>query len=760
MRGEGRQQASLIRLRLRLALVGLLLGTIVVNYGSLGASYDGIYNGTVGLDTAAQSGDIGVTFDAEQDFIEPVGTALAGLTGNPASPTPLPTAEDCENCLDDDGDGQVDRADSDCAPPIDGANAGLADVTAARALDKCSKAIQKAGAKLAGTRLKLAAGCLKATATCVQTNHADAACLATAAAICANNLGKLVPAKALLDAALVKNCSAPNVASADLLRAAGLGFTGETEPCSRRGTTMLAGVADVSTCVQRQHDCIIDRVIAATVPRAAELFTLAGRDVASEFPCLTASASGDGTGVAETKQKAIRKCDDAIQRAAQRLIGARLKTVQSCSAAVFACLQVTSGDGACLAKSQPKCTKAFGKLPGLDAALTAAIVKSCGTGSLDGADLTADQGLGFGRLAGRCSALGIAGLASPDDVAGCLVRELRCRSLQLLESETPRLVELIGAGGETLGPSPTPTATATPIPTPTQTAPPGFWDASSIPAAKNVMMFKFLNRTNGQYDDAHVFWSVTINNVTQTHSIAEQPLFDMPAHSSGRIYVYLGSVGKTPTNYYDFLEYTIGPTQFNGNTTRVDAFGVKLAMRLHCTDGFEATVGENPATFAEDRSATFQRFVDAVPAEFKQLAQLQAPYRILNPGPGGFDAGGQYANYYASYIDDVWSSNRLTIPKAGPNGSGLGAYPDLSAAIYRHTAGPNTFARNGELLNQSMWSSSSNFYLQDPANYYAEFWHDNAIDGKAYGFPYDDVGGYSSYISHQNPQYMLVAIGW
>ena len=44
--------------------------------------------------------------------------------------------------------------------------------------------------------------------------------------------------------------------------------------------------------------------------------------------------------------------------------------------------------------------------------------------------------------------------------------------------------------------------------------------------------------------------------------------------------------------------------------------------------------------------------------------------------------------------------------------------------------------------------------------YYAKFMHDNAYDGKAYGFPYDDVGGYSSYISHSNPKYMIVAIGW
>ena len=306
----------------------------------------------------------------------------------------------------------------------------------------------------------------------------------------------------------------------------------------------------------------------------------------------------------------------------------------------------------------------------------------------------------------------------------------------------------------------TQTAANQPPAPPSPPAPQGFWDTSNIPPAKNVMIFKFLNRTNGQFPDSQVFWSVTINGVKETHSIAEQQFFDMPANASGRIYVYLGSVGTNENNYYDFLEYTIGPTQFNGNTTRVDAFGIKLAMRLHCADGFEATVGENPATFAEDRSATFQRFIAAVPAEFQQLAMLQAPYRIISPGPGGFDAGGVYQHYYDTYVGEVWSSNGLTIPKPGPNASGLGAFPDLSAAIYRHVAGPGTFTPDGKLVSQSTWANSSTFYQQAPANYYAKFWHDNAINGKAYGFPYDDVGGYSTYISHSNPQYMLVAIGW
>jgi len=59
-----------------------------------------------------------------------------------------------------------------------------------------------------------------------------------------------------------------------------------------------------------------------------------------------------------------------------------------------------------------------------------------------------------------------------------------------------------------------------------------------------------------------------------------------------------------------------------------------------------------------------------------------------------------------------------------------------------------------------LWKDSTTFYSAAPADYYARFWHERGRNGKAYGFPYDDVGGYSSYISHKNPQYLLVAIGW
>jgi hypothetical protein len=270
-----------------------------------------------------------------------------------------------------------------------------------------------------------------------------------------------------------------------------------------------------------------------------------------------------------------------------------------------------------------------------------------------------------------------------------------------------------------------------------------FWgDTSTIPPAQNVVMVKILNRTNGQYPDSQVFWSYN----GQVHSIAEQPYFDMPVNTAGRMYFYLGSPDSP---YRDFIEFTVGQAIFNGNTTRVDGFSVKLAMRLRAHDGYDVSVGEDQATFAEDRAATFQRFIDEVPAEFDQLAQVEAPYRIPAPGNApGFQPGGANANYFTSYAASV-GVNATTSQVTGCAGP-LAQDPGMCAALNRHVAH----------LPQSQWRDPSQFYQAAPANYYAKFWHDHAIDRLAYGFPYDDYAEQSSFISHGNPQWLLVAVGW
>ncbi|WP_353069577.1 glycoside hydrolase family 64 protein [Amycolatopsis sp. DG1A-15b] len=220
----------------------------------------------------------------------------------------------------------------------------------------------------------------------------------------------------------------------------------------------------------------------------------------------------------------------------------------------------------------------------------------------------------------------------------------------------------------------------------------------------------------------------------------------MPANSAGRMYFYLG----TPNGQYaDFIEFTVGPDVFNGNTTRVDAFALKLAMRLHAHDGYDVQVGDDYQTFQEDRSATFAKFQSEVPTEFKGLATVNAPYRIPAPGSApDFRAGGRYANYFTSYAQSV-GVNEPTSNITGCAGS-LAGNPDMCAALNRHTAH----------LPQSQWQDPARYYQAAPANYYAKFWHDHGINHLAYGFPYDDVAAQSSFVSHGDPQWLVVAVGW
>src|SRR6202034_4056588 len=167
--------------------------------------------------------------------------------------------------------------------------------------------------------------------------------------------------------------------------------------------------------------------------------------------------------------------------------------------------------------------------------------------------------------------------------------------------------------------------------------PASIWgNTSAIPAASNVLEVSIVNQTNGQYPDSEVYWSFN----GQEESIAQQPYIDMPANSAGRMYFYLGSPNAP---YYDFIEFTVGTSSINVDTTRVDRVGLKLALLLHGHDGSNQEVGENYATFQESRAATFARFENFVPTEFKELAPDDAPYGIPSPGnDAAFQTGGAY----------------------------------------------------------------------------------------------------------------------
>lgn len=271
--------------------------------------------------------------------------------------------------------------------------------------------------------------------------------------------------------------------------------------------------------------------------------------------------------------------------------------------------------------------------------------------------------------------------------------------------------------------------------------PEDFWgDTGSIPPAENELTVAITNQTNGQYPDDEVFWTFD----GETHSIAEQPYIDLPAVESGRIDIH---VGEPDGEYTDFVEFTIKDGIFYGNLTRVDGYGLPLAMRLHSEDGENQEVGEDYELFQQSREETFKQFTDEVPEEFQGLPD--GDKRIEAPRSGAdFAPGGKHENYFDEYADSVGVDAPTQDIFACSNS--LSEDPSGCAALNRHVAD----------LPEEDQADPANFYKEAPANYYAKFWHDHSIDNRSYGFPYDDAEGQDTLVTSDNPEYLAVAVGY
>ena len=282
--------------------------------------------------------------------------------------------------------------------------------------------------------------------------------------------------------------------------------------------------------------------------------------------------------------------------------------------------------------------------------------------------------------------------------------------------------------------------------------PASFWgNTSSIPASSNVMEFAFLNETGiandptGSFPDSEVYWDL---NGTE-FSVAQEPYYSMGDCGACRMYFYLGSPNS---KYNDFIEFNTGPSAFNGDTSRVDAFGLPLALHLHNADGTDVVVGEDYGVFDESRSALFTQFENSVASPFQQLATDNAPYTIPSPGDvAAFQPGGADANYMVSYAASV-GVTATTQQIFGCSGGtpNLSGDPNECAALNRCVAQDSATQQTDVAL----------YYQTPPCNYYAKFWHEVAANGLAYGFAYDDDNGQSSDISSGDPVYLQIAIGW
>ena len=274
-----------------------------------------------------------------------------------------------------------------------------------------------------------------------------------------------------------------------------------------------------------------------------------------------------------------------------------------------------------------------------------------------------------------------------------------------------------------------------------------FWgNTSSIPSASGAIEFDFLNATNGQYPDSEVYWSV--NGVTE--SIAQSPYYTMTSCVACRINFYLGS----PTSdYTDFIELNSSGTTLNADTSRVEAWGLPLAIHLHNSNGSDVVVGDDDQIFSESRSAVFQQYENYVPAAFQTTATADAPYSILAPGSvAAFQSGGADANYMNAYASSVGATETTeeVFGCAGGGSPDLSGDPTLCAALNRCVA----------QFSATIQDTPSQYYLNAPCNYYSAFWHSVAVNNLQYGFPYDDVDGQSSDFNTADGQYVQVAIGY
>ncbi|MEU2952472.1 glycoside hydrolase family 64 protein [Streptomyces xanthochromogenes] len=286
----------------------------------------------------------------------------------------------------------------------------------------------------------------------------------------------------------------------------------------------------------------------------------------------------------------------------------------------------------------------------------------------------------------------------------------------------------------------------------------------------------------------------------------------VPSPSSirgGRIYLSLGSPlyipvspddqgwgGPDPNNpsdpnndvYYDWYEYTFvnGQAAYGGNTTQVDQFGFPMTSRLRQTSsGYDTTRG-----ISKTRAQVMSAYAASVGAAFKPL---QSSYRIIAPR----SAAGFPADYLTSTVDQTWSyyaSHPFTLSSPGETFSGRVAGDTLT--FTRNGSGPFTLHKptsrevmacsgalasgsdeekrlgaefcaafnRGVAQDTSLWHTPSAYYRGTaPRNDYAAFFHTVGLDGRAYGFPYDDINDQSSVqiLGNANPPTDLtLSIGW
>jgi hypothetical protein len=143
-------------------------------------------------------------------------------------------------------------------------------------------------------------------------------------------------------------------------------------------------------------------------------------------------------------RKAATKCQALIAKTTAKALASKLKAYDGCAAAALACVQTKLGKPDCGTKAAATCTK---KLASAASAAVKAKDKIAGNKSclaLSTADLLGSDGLGFGDIAGVCSAdFGLNVCEGLEPIAECLITAHDRDAGALLAHGLPRTGELL-----------------------------------------------------------------------------------------------------------------------------------------------------------------------------------------------------------------------------------------------------------------------------------------------------------------------------
>jgi hypothetical protein len=180
----------------------------------------------------------------------------------------------------------ADLGPDSCLDDLGGPGSGVEDLRLGRRLAQCQQGVTKASATFVSSKLKSTGKCLNELFQCVQLKPGDQDCLAKAQQSCDKAFASVVASGIKFVPAVNKSCNP--IAFPDLTVETGIDYDAivEEELCVPFGISGIATVNHYANCLYRSNECDGEEILKFSVPRAAELLGLIGRQLPGSFFCV------------------------------------------------------------------------------------------------------------------------------------------------------------------------------------------------------------------------------------------------------------------------------------------------------------------------------------------------------------------------------------------------------------------------------------------------------------------------------------------